>query len=174
MNRRKPWAVVGVVAILTAGLTAWSYHYSPSLTVCDLTVEYDEGLVVVNVPLAPIAFGETPRSRFLLYRRGVNTWQSGEGGRMPWRNLPKVEAFANDSLLVAGFGYWLGGWQSNARPGRFLVLLMPLWAVVVFSCLAYLALRAHRVRLRLWMLFVFTAIWSIGWAWLTRKAAGEI
>ena len=73
------------------------------------------------------------------------------------RRMPKVEAFANYSLLVAGFGYWLGGWQSDARPGRFVVILLPLWAVAACGLLAYLALRARRVRLRLWMLFALTA-----------------
>ena len=174
MGRRMPWVVAGVVAVLTSGITAWSYYYSPSLTVCDLTVQIDEGLVAVNVPLVPIAPGETPRTQFLLYRRGVHTWQAGNAGHMPWRNLPKVEAFAKDSLLAAGFGYWLGGWQSNARPGRFVVLLLPLWAVAAFGLLAYLTLRTRRVRLRLWMLFAFTATCAIALAWLTRKATGEI
>ena len=128
----------------------------------------------MNMPLVPIASGETPRTRFLLYRRGVNAWKAGEAGRMPWRNLPKAEAFANDSFLVAGFGYWLGGWQSDARPGRFVVLLIPLWAVATVSLLAYLALRTRPVRLRLWILFALTATCAMALAWLTRRAKGDI
>lgn len=174
MMRREPWVVAGVMAVLAAGVTAWSYYYSPSLTVCDLTVQLDEGLVAVNVPLAPIAPGETPRTEFLLYRRGPRTWGTGEAGRMPWRNLPKVEDFADDCLLVAGFGYWLGGWQSDARPGRFILLLLPLWAVAAFTLLAYLAIRTRRVRLRLWMFFAITAACAVALTWLTRRATGEI
>jgi hypothetical protein len=170
MQSRTPRVVAGVAAILTTGLTVWTYYYSPALTVCDLTVQFDEGLVVVLVPLVPIAKGETPRTDFLLYRRDANGWNAGKAGRMPWRNLPNVEAFANDSAFLVGFGYWLGGWQSDARPGRFFVLLLPMWAVASFGFLAYLAVRARWVRLRLWMLFVLTAVLAIGLAWLTRRA----
>jgi hypothetical protein len=170
MQSRTPWVIAGVVVMVTTGLTVWSYFYSPSLTVCDLTVQLDEGLVVVNVPLVPIAKGETPGTQFLLYRRDADGWQTGKGARMPWRNLPNVEAFANDCMLVAGFGYWWGGWQSDARPGRFFVLLLPLWAVALFGFLAYLALRARWVRLRLWMFFVLTPVLAVGLVWLTRRA----
>jgi hypothetical protein len=167
MSRRTLWLITGVAAASTAGLTVLSYFYSPSLTLSDMTVDIDEGLVAVNVPLVPIAKGQSPRTELRLYRRAANAWQSGGGSRLPWRTVPKI--FPDSSVQVAGFGYWLGGWQSDSRPGRFFVLFLPLWSVVATVLLTYFALRARRVKLRLWMLLALTTACALALAWLARK-----
>lgn len=165
-----PLTVAAVLGLVVAGLSWATYRYSPRLTVRNYTVDLDEGLLVLNLPQVPVADGETPTTEFVLFRRGEHGWEAGEAAHMFWRRVPEVPPFADTSAMVAGFGYWQGAWQSPARPGEFLVLMVPLWAVGLVVYLVYLAFHARWLRLSLRTLMLLTAVIAVGLWWLTHWA----
>ena len=71
-----------------------------------------------------------------------------------------------DGGMVAGFGYWKGAWQSNSRPGPFIVMFLPVWIAVAAALVAVAVGFWFRVRftlttMLLGMTFVGAMLWLL-------------
>ncbi len=148
-----------VIAIGTVLFHIHSYWWSESVTLCDVTLASDEGLVSLNLPLVPIAAKEKPRSNFMIYERGSVDWTCGLATRCSLRKwMSTLDSDAG--FMFADFGYWKGSWQSKSRPGSFVVLFVPVWllGIAAFGIFSALYIRVIRFRLR----FVLVAMTVFG------------
>lgn len=159
------------VTLCTAMLYASSYWRSISIEMCDVTVTDDEGLFSVNVPLTRLASATSPRSEFVIYEHGPIVWSSGLAGRTPLRSwMSNLEARGPTSGMFLDFGFWKGGWQSDSRPGPFIVLFVPIWFVglVVFGFYLAFYFRLIHFRLRT-MLIAMTVVAGLLWLLMLRQ-----
>jgi hypothetical protein len=137
-NVARPWAVRRAVALGAAVVvcslvvTLRSYHRSDSLTFLDATVCTDEGLLCWQIPLVRKASNEpSAPAQWITYTRGKNMWETDGGGKATLRNwMSMLDQVRADGSMFWGFGYWKGAWQSNSRPGPFLVVFVPIWAAL--------------------------------------------
>ena len=127
-NRRKTASLtfVLVVACLVSStlLTVRSYRRSDSLTLADVTIRTEEGLIWLLVPLVRLARTEEATTEWTTYkrRRGFPVWET-ENTEMITLRL-SVKNSQNTSDLDAGFmwgfGYQTGSWLSDSRPGPYI------------------------------------------------------
>ena len=163
VTRRIPPAVyvAAAIAVATAAFHIHSYWWSESLTLCDVTLMTDEGLISLNVPLVRLAAKETPRSRFVIYERDATIWKAEDAGHTPlrsWMALLDRGSVRAEGGMFADFGYWKGGWQSDARPGPFVVMFAPVWFAGVAAFAGYLAFSFRIVRFRLHTLLILMTL----------------
>lgn len=138
---------------------------------CDVTLTVDEGLVSLNLPLVRIAAKQRPRSEFLIYKRDKLAWSAGEGGKTRLRSwMSSLDQVRCDGAMFADFGYWKGAWQSDSRPGPFVVVFAPVWfaGLLAFGAFALLALGWIRFRLR--SLLIATTVFAWLLYLLTQRA----
>jgi hypothetical protein len=146
---RETLLLVSAIAICSTLATLRSYRRSDSLTFLDVTMCTDDGLLSLQMPLVRLATNEQPSTQRVTYRRGTNMWEAfdGEGGKSTLRNwMSMLDATGCKGGMVFGIGYWKGSWQSNSRPGPFIVMFMPIW-VVIATALTLVAV-AYRLRMR--------------------------
>lgn len=153
--------------------TTRSYMRSDSLTLLDATICTDEGLLSLQIPLVRRAPSEQSTTQWTIYSRGKNIWDDNEGGGKAtlrsWMSM--ADQVGCEGGMVGGFGYWKGAWQSNSRPGPFLVMFTPIWAVVsvAFTLVATFYLRRVQFRLAT-ILLLMTGVSVVLWL-LTLRAA---
>jgi hypothetical protein len=169
------WIAAFLIAICTTAFHIHSYWWSEELTLCDVTLTADEGLVSLNVPLTRIAAKESPRSGFLLYERGLGGWTTTVGAEKAlFRRVMKMPEFVGANgeygAMFADFGYWKGGWQSKSRPGPFVVLFVPTWLVGVAVFGVYVAFHLKIVRFRFRTLLIAITL-AAGLLWLLTLRA---
>jgi hypothetical protein len=160
-----------LIAASTILLHIHSYWWSESLTLCDVTVRTDEGLVSLLLPLTRIAANESPTSGFLLYKRGPKVWTAGLAGHTPLRNwMTSLDSAGAHGGMFADFGFWKGAWQSDSRPGPFIVLFIPVWFVGTTLFGIYLAFHFQLIRFRLRTLLIATTLAAFALFLLTLRA----
>lgn len=174
LDRRQRIAVVILAAIATTSgvlLHVSSYWRSVSLTVLDLRLVTDEGLIGVQVPLTRLARRESPQTRLLVYGTDPNgrRWVSGDRGRTPFRTFLHLDGI--DAPMFADFGYWKGDWQSRARPGPFIYLYMPVWFVALTGFGVSLAVYFRKLRFGIRTLLLLTALCGIAVCLITLHSA---
>ena len=176
IRRKRLWTALGLTAmfvVVTAILTVRSYWRSDSLTVADATICTDEGLISLQIPLVRLARKESATTTWVTYTRGANMWKAGDGGKAKLRTWMSLkDQVGIEAGMVAGFGYWKGSWQSNSRPGPFIVLFMPIWAAVAAIVLFAAVFVTRRVKFRISSLLVATAVVG-GLLWLLTLRAVE-
>ena len=79
---RTVYIVAPIFALCGLVLHIRSYSRSDSLTLCDVCLTADEGLVSLQVPLTRLAANETPAFEAVIYERSQNVWTSGRAGTM--------------------------------------------------------------------------------------------
>ena len=69
-----------------------------------------------------------------------------------------------EGAMFGGFGYWKGAWQSESRPGPFIVMFVPIWTVVfaLFVSLAIAIWRGVRFRMATVLLWMTLACVALG------------
>ncbi len=155
---------ISVAAILIAFcgflFHARSYLQSDSLTLCDVTLTTDEGLLSLQIPLTRLAASQNPTSKFLIYHRSSTGWNfGGMAAKCPLRTwMSLLNATGCEGAMCVGFGYWKGAWQSESRPGSFAVVFAPLWSVTVLIFGVYSAFHFRLLRFGIRALFVTTAV----------------
>lgn len=157
--RRIPPAVYVAAALIAIGTAAFhvhSYWWSESLTLCDVMLRAEEGLVSLNVPLVRLAAKETPCSGFSICERSANGWKSGgEAGHARLRYwMASLDQVRCEGVMFADFGYWKGAWQSDARPGPFVVMFVPVWFVGLAALVGFPAVYFRVIRFRLHTLLI--------------------
>jgi hypothetical protein len=177
-NRRLPTVrqtlfLMSTIAICSALLTWRSYRRSDSLTFLDMTMCTDEGLLSLQVPLVRLATSEQPSTQWVTYRRGTNIWEAfdGEGGKSLLRNwMSMLDATGCKGGMIFGIGYWKGSWQSNSRPGPFIVMFMPIWVAIATTLTLIAVAYLLRMRFSLATMLLGTTIMG-GLLWLLSLRA---
>ncbi|HEY2827297.1 MAG TPA: hypothetical protein VGJ04_06820 [Pirellulales bacterium] len=169
----RPVYIAGLcVALATLLVHVASYSWGPSLTLCDLRVDLDEGLVAVELPLTLLAPKGSLTTKFVLYKRTAQSWAvwpSGADGHCPYRNW--MYTYRLGDFMFLDFGYWRGGWQSDSRPGPFLFIFLPVWFVGLSLFGLFLAIRYRLLRFTLRTLLIGIALWSLILWLLTLRSA---
>ena len=166
------YIVAMAVGACTVLLHIQSYWWSESVTLCDVCWTADEGLVSLQLPLTRIAAKEIPTSEFLIYERGPMIWTSGLAGKTPLRRvMAMLDIIRADGAMFADFGFWKGSWQSNSRPGPFVVLFVPVWLGGVAVFCGYLAFHCRIIRFRVSSLLVAMTLIAGLLRLLTMRAA---
>jgi len=160
-------AIISIGAIL---VHVGSYSWSPSITLWDVCLTCDDGLVSLEVPLTRLTATGKPTSNFLLYKR-EGGWMAGMAGKTGMRGVMGRPDFPGMSF--ADFGYYSGAWLCEARPGPFTVLFVPVWLVAVVTFGIFLAFHYRLVRFRLRSLFVLTATCAVIFWLLTLRAPAQ-
>lgn len=154
-NTHTAWIVAVMFVAGTAAFHAHTYWWSESLQIADVTLQTDEGLVSLNLPLTRIAANETPAWGFTLYSRAPKIWMAGNARQAPLRSwMVHLGQTDEDWGVFADFGYWMGSWQSKSRPGPFIILFVPVWFLGLALFGGYLAVHFQIVRFRLRTLFI--------------------
>jgi hypothetical protein len=166
------YLIVAAIALCTLLIHVSSYGRSVSIQFCDVTVTDDEGLLSLNVPLVRLAAKASPRSEFLVYDRSPVFWSyGGVAGKTPLRSwMSRLNTVGCTGGMILDFGFWKGAWQSDSRPGPFVVLFVPIWfgGLVVFGI--YLAFYYRLVRFRLRTLLVaMTLVAGLLWLLMLRQ-----
>ncbi len=156
-------AVMFVAATIVS--TVLSYRYSDSITVLDSTVCTDQGLFSFQIPLCRLA-STAPTSheaRRFVWNEGM--WKSGtNGGKCAlrvWMTAQEVKESVPNMAMVADFGYWVGGWQSEARPGPFIVVFAPIWFVWLIGYLMFLAIVKYKPQFSIRILFIGISLMAV-------------
>jgi len=164
---------ISIVVIVTAAalFTIRSYSYSDTLTILDVTITADEGLLSISVPLVLLAPKQDSTNAWETYERESTGWKAELAGKCTLRNwMDSLDTTGCEGLMFLDFGYWLGGWLSNSRPGSFVVLFVPIWfAAITFVVCTYLVL-SGRVKISLKTIFLATALVA-GLVWLLTMRA---
>jgi hypothetical protein len=176
-NRRKRLlTALSLAAVFVAGtviFTIRSYWRSDSLTIADATICTDEGLFSLQIPLVRLAREEQATTTWVTYTRGANMWQYGDGGKAKLRKwISMKDQVRIEAEMVADFGYWKGSWQSNSRPGPFIVMFVPIWAAMAAIVLLAAAFVMRRMKFRISSLLVATSVVG-GLLWLLTLRAAE-
>ena len=155
------------IAVCSVLATGRSYTRSDSLTFIDATVCTDEGLLSLQIPLVRLALHEAPSTEWMTYKRGKNTWESEDGGgKATLRNwMSMLDTARCEGGMVAGFGYWKGGWQSSSRPGSFIVMFLPIWVAIATALTFVATIYWLRVRFTLATMLLGTTFVG-GMLWL--------
>ena len=168
-------AIFLCAAILACSVlaTSRSYMRSDSLTFLDDTICTDEGLLSLQIPLVRRAPSEQSTTQWTIYSRGKNIWDANDGdGKATLRNwMSMLDQVGCEGGMVGGFGYWKGAWQSNSRPGPFLVMFTPIWAVISVAFTLVATFYWRRIQFRLaTILLVMAGVSAVLWL-LTLRAA---
>jgi len=157
------WVVylaAAIIAVCTVAVHALSYSWSPMLALFDVEATFDEGLASLLVPFVRIPEKATPVSTFVVYERRRNGWSAGVAGKTPLRHWMNTFP-GRHSAMFAGFGYWVGDWQSKSRPGPFIVVFVPIWFLGVATFAAFLAVYFRWIRFGLRALFVLMTLSAV-------------
>lgn len=164
-NRNRPSfrhiAFLLVAIVVCSLLASWrTYRHSDSLTFLDATVCTDEGLLSLQIPLVRLAPAEEPSTRWITYKRGTNMWETDDGGgKTTLRNwMSMLDTVRCEGGMVAGFGFWKGAWQSDSRPGPFIVMFVPVWVGTTAALIAVAFACLFRVQFRLGALLMATTL----------------
>jgi hypothetical protein len=164
-DRKRPrtiYASAILVAVATLLFHLHSYWWSESVTLCDVTLTVDEGLVSLNVPLVRLAAKRQPIWDATIYRRGPVVWETdGVAARTPLRTWMALANEPSPRAMFADFGFWKGGWQTESRPGSFIVIFVPVWFVGLAVFGAFLAFRSGYVRFRLRSILIAMALFAV-------------
>lgn len=156
------YIVATVVAITTLLFHLHSYWWSESITLCDVTLTVDEGLVSLNVPLVRLAAKRQPVWDITLYKRGPIVWETdGVAARTPLRTWMAFKNEPSPRAMFADFGFWKGDWQTESRPGPFVVVFIPVWFVGLAVFGAFLLFRSGYVRFRLRSILIAMALFAV-------------
>ena len=160
-----------VFLVCSTVLTVRSYSRSDSLTFADATICTDEGLISFQIPLVRLARTEQATTRWMSYARGDKMWEAGNGGKATLRNWMSIlDETGCDGGMFAGSGYWKGDWQSDSRPGPFIVTFVPIWTAVA-ATLAFVAVfLGRRVKFQVRSILVCTVLVG-GLLWLLTLRA---
>lgn len=166
------WIIPILFVVGTAVFHIHTYWWSVSLTVHDVRLTTDEGLVSLVLPLTRISAYGTPDWEANLYKRGPYRWETKSGrGRAPLRSwMARLDKVRADGAMFADFGYWKGSWQSDSRPGPFIVLFVPIWFLGLASFGVYLAFHHQLIRFRLRTLFIVLTLTACALYPLTLRA----
>src|SRR5262245_53751745 len=116
-TRTPVYVAATIIAVCTMLLHICSYRWSPSLTVFDVCVTCDEGLMCLDLPLTRLTATGEPTSNLRLYKRDRMVWTAGAGGKTPLRAwMAMLDTVRAEGAMLADFGYWKGAWKSAARP----------------------------------------------------------
>jgi hypothetical protein len=163
-------AIISIGAIL---VHVGSYWWSPSITLWDVCLTCDDGLVSLEVPLTRLTATGKPTSNFLLYTR-EGGWMAGMAGKTPLRAwMAELNNHRCEGAMLADFGYWKGAWLCDARPGPFIVVFVPVWLAAVVAFGIFLAIYYRLLRFRLRSLFVLTALCAVIFWLLILRAPAE-
>lgn len=101
-------------------------------------------------------------------------WESDDGGgKATLRNwMSMLDRVRCEGGMVAGFGYWKGAWQSDSRPGPFIVMFVPVWLGVAVALMGVALACWFRVRFRLATLMMGTTFVGV-MLWLLSLRAVE-
>jgi hypothetical protein len=99
-------------------------------------------------------------------------WESGDGGgKATLRNwMSMLDKARCEGGMVGGFGYWKGAWQSNSRPGPFLVMFIPIWFAIATSLAMIAVCYWRRIRFGLTNILIGMAFFSVLLWLLTLQA----
>ena len=177
-SRRKTGLLCGVLVILwlvsSAMLSARSYERSDALTVADVTLRTDEGLISLQIPYVRLARTGKATVEWTIYtrKRGVGVWESGNSVRSTLRRW--MSDFCDTDQPSAGmigeFGYWTGSWWSDSRPGPFIVVFAPIWAATMAVTVLAALFIVQRFRFKLRSILVMTALAGVLLWILTLRA----
>ena len=172
-KRKRPWvrrtvSLCAAIAVCSALATWRSYARSDSLTFMDATVCLDEGLLSLQIPLVRVAPRQEPATMWVSYKRGKMAWEApGGGGKAKLRNWMSMLGMVRcEGRMAAGFGYWKGAWQSNSRPGPFIVMFTPVWFAFAVACTLvamffWLRMRFTLAAMLMGMTFVGGLLWLL-------------
>ncbi len=129
------------------------------MTFLDATICTDEGLLSLQFPLVRRAPSEQPSTGWMTYQRGENMWEASDGGgKATLRNwMSMLDQTRCEGGMVGGFGYWKGGWQSDSRPGPFLVVFTPIRAAIATTFTLVAIVFWRRITFRLATMLIATA-----------------
>ena len=166
-------AVLCVVTILGAYVASnRSYQVSDSLTFLDVTICADEGLLSLQIPLVLRSPSHTPSNQLVSYVREPKMWDApAGGGKATLRNWMSIlDKTHCEGGMICGFGYWKGSWQSDSRPGPFLVVFVPIWVATVAVSVLTAILFLRRLRIRLLTMLIATTCIAVVLSLLTLLA----
>ncbi|WP_413432561.1 hypothetical protein [Crateriforma spongiae] len=144
------------------------------MTFLDATLCADEGLLSFQIPLVRLASSTEPTMEWISYKRGVNAWQTDDGRmKTTLRNwMSMIDEVGCDGGMIADFGYWRGDWQSELRPGPFIVMFLPIWFATALAILSLSLAYWYRSQFRLFTLLSGTAFAGVIF-WLLSLRAPE-
>jgi hypothetical protein len=172
------WSTIVCVALVVAAATAafnvHSYWWCETLTLCDVRLCADEGLASLQLPLCRLAAKETAESNFVIYRRVTQGWDGigSSAAKSTLRNWMSMGAGGSPHAMFADFGYWKGGWQSESRPGSFLVVFTPVWFVGLALYGGFLLIYFGLIRFRLRTILIAFVLAAGLLCLLTLRAPG--
>jgi hypothetical protein len=161
---RARWTTIACVAlaitVATIAFHVHSYWWCETLTLCDVRLCADEGLASLQVPLCRLAAKETAESNLVIYKRSPMGWNGvgSSAAKTTLRGWMRMGAGNSPHAMFADFGYWKGGWQSESRPGPFIVVFTPVWFVGLVLLGAFLLCYFGLVRFRLRTILVAFAV----------------
>ncbi len=86
----------------------------------------------------------------MIYKRDPITWTAGLAGKTPLRSwMSRLNVARVKGAMFFDFGYWKGAWQSQSRPGPFVVAFVPVWLIGLMMFGIFLAFDFGFVRFRL-------------------------
>ncbi len=147
-------AAFGLLAVLSS---LRSYSRSDSLTLLDSRVATDEGLLSLRLPLTRLAVGERPEVSVMTFERDEIRWTAGPKRKTPLRAWMASQGPKSEGGMIAGFGYWKGTWQSDSRPGPFIVVFAPIWAAFVACYVIFVFFYFSRRRFTIRFMLIATA-----------------
>ena len=171
------WSVRATVVCVATIFCAYvvtnrSYQYSDSLTFLDATICTDEGLISLQIPLILRSKSHQPLAQWMTYARGPNSWDAPDGGGKAtlrhWMSI--LDQTRCEGGMFSGIGYWKGSWQSDSRPGPFLVVFVPIWIAIVAIAPFLTILWMRRLRFRLLTMLLATLCAALLLALLTLRA----
>jgi hypothetical protein len=163
-NPTRRLIIGGVIAIACAIVVTWhSYHRSISVTFCDATLSTDEGAISLLIPLVKLAANQNFDTNVTVFRRGQIMWEGPNGLAKctldNWMAQYDQKWFRGWSL--ADFGYWLGGWQNDARPGPFIVIFVPIWFICALAFLTFAVMPRNWLRWSIRSMLVLTSLVAV-------------
>jgi len=164
-------AIIAIGAIL---VHVGSYWWSPSVTLWDVCLTCDEGIVSLEPPLTRLTATGKPTSDFIVYKRDQSMWTAGAGGKTTIRTvMANRKSWGFEGQMFADFGYYKGAFHCDARPGPFIVVFVPVWLVAIMTFGVFLAIYYRVLRFRLRSLFVLTALCAVVFWLLTLRAPAQ-
>ena len=186
-------AVAMTMVGLAIGFYLRTFSKSEEITLFDVSLFADEGLISFNIPLTRLAPNGISISRVRIFERSKQSWTSGTTYpgttiRRPLRKSievrqarpPVISPSGNSSsgvvpaiktrrdfFVLADIGYIYGDWKSEDRPGLWITLFVPVWFVGLLCYVLYLLFnfRLFRFRIRtLLSLMVIAALFT----WVTH------
>ncbi len=138
-----------VFALVIVCLTLWihfrSFSRSEDVTLFDVSLFTDEGVLTLKFPLTRLTKEGECHSQVRVFIRDKQNWKSGPSNRSTHKNfLQTLNSNASpfgpvktsnvpnqkqrrNHFDLAGFGYLYGDWLSEERPGPWLKLFVPIW-----------------------------------------------